>query len=225
MMLDTDLARQNMIRQQIRTWDVHDPVILNTLASIPRELFVADKFANLAFADTTLPLEQDNSSARRHMLNPKIEGRMLQTLQIKPTEQVLIIGTGSGYLTACCAQLARHVTSVDTSAELTAAAESRLSALGLENVDYQIQADLDRPGNNEFDVIAVTGSLPVYDARIETWLRPGGRAFVFVGSGETMEACLIECSNERQITYHSLFETSVPPLANAAAPGRFDLLA
>ena len=159
------------------------------------------------------------------MLSPKIEGRILEALNIRPAEQVLIVGTGSGYLTACCADLSRHVTSIDVSAELIAAAETRLADLGIRNADLSVQTDFSPPGGGEFDVIAFLGSMPVYDPQIESWLRPGGRAFVIIGAGPAMEAGLVERSADREISYRSLFETSVPPLSNAPAAPAVDLLA
>jgi protein-L-isoaspartate(D-aspartate) O-methyltransferase len=130
MNLDTEFARKNMVLQQIRCWDVSSPSILNTLKNVPRELFVPEQYANLAFADVMLPLGKDDTGHEHRMLKPQLEGRILQELKVQPTDRALVIGTGSGYLTACLAQLTRHVTSIDLSADMTSLAEKRSSDVG-----------------------------------------------------------------------------------------------
>ena len=222
MNLDTELARKNMVQQQIRCWDVSSPAVLDALENVPREHFVPEHYAELAFANVMLPLGRDDAGHQHMMLNPQLEGRILQELKIQPTDCALVIGTRSGYLTACLAQLARHVTSIDRSVDMITLAEQRLDELGITNVDLRVQDMFDRPAATRFDVIAVTGSLPVYDARIEAWLKPGGRAFVVVGSAPAMEACLIERSEKDEISYQSLFETVIPPLANSGAVKKFN---
>jgi len=204
-----------MVRQQIRCWDVSSPRILAVLENVPREHFVPAQYAHLAFADTTLPLQANADGDDQMMMKPNLEGRILQELDIQATDKALVVGTGSGYLTACLARLAKHVTSIDTAADRTEKARQRLDDLGIVNVDLHVQDEFDQPVTTRFDVIAVTGSLPVYDACIEAWLNPGGRAFVVVGTAPAMEACLIERSNADEISYRSLFETVIPPLANA----------
>jgi protein-L-isoaspartate(D-aspartate) O-methyltransferase len=218
MNLDTETARRNMVRQQIRCWDVSSPRILEVLENVPREHFVPAQFANLAFADTMLPLETNTAGDEQKMLKPNLEGRILQELNLQATDKALVVGTGSGYLTACLARLVRHVTSVDTAAERIEKALQRLDDLGIANIDLHVQDVFDQPVTARFDVIAVTGSLPVYEPGIEAWLNPGGRAFVVVGSAPAMEACLIERSGADEISYRSLFETVIPPLANAPLP-------
>jgi len=221
MNLDTEFARTNMVRQQVRCWDVSSPRVLAALESVPREHFVPAQYADLAFADVMLPLDPDNAKQDQMMLKPKLQGRMLQVLDVQPTDSTLVIGTGSGYLTACFARLARHVTSIDSSADIIERARQRLDDLGIENADLHIQDIFAQAVTNQFDVIAVTGSLPVYDARIEAWLRPGGRAFVVVGTAPAMEVCLVERSQKDEISYRSLFETVIPPLANAGSADHF----
>jgi len=218
MNFDTEFARTNMVRQQVRCWDVSSPRVLAALESVPREHFVPAQYADLAFADVMLPLDPDNAKQDQKMLKPKLQGRMLQVLDVQPTDSTLVIGTGSGYLTACFAQLARHVTSIDSSADIIERARQRLDDLGIANADLHIQDIFEQAVTNQFDVIAVTGSLPVYDARIEAWLRPGGRAFVVVGTAPAMEVCLVERSQKGEISYRSLFETVIPPLTNAPQP-------
>ncbi len=222
MNLDTEFARKNMVRQQIRCWDVSNPDVLNVLANIPREHFVAEQYAALAFADVMLPLGAVVPDSNRKMLSPMMEGRILQELGVQSTDTALLIGTGSGFLTACLAGLARHVTSIDTSADLIDQARQRLDDFDITNVDLRVQNPFDEPVAGQFDIIAVTGSLPVYDARIETWLKPGGRAFVVVGTAPAMEACLVERSETDEISIRPLFETVIPPLTHTESSKLFD---
>lgn len=222
MNLDTEFARHNMIQQQVRCWAVSSPTVLDALRNVPREHFVPEQYADLAFADTMLPLSTGSAGNQRKMLSPQLEGRILQELDIRPANCALVIGTGSGYLTACLARLTRHVTSIDVSADLIDTAGQRLDDLGIVNVDLRVADMFDWPATARFDVIAVTGSLPVYDARIETWLKPGGRAFVVIGTAPAMEACLIERSEKDEISVRSLFETVIPPLDNSESVERFD---
>lgn len=209
MTLDTELARRNMVQQQLRCWKVSNPRVLSALQSVPREHFVAEEFAQLAFADINLPLDEQSG---QRMLAPRIEGRILQALDPQPTDRVLEVGTGSGYLTACLARLAQHVTSIDVSAARVEVARERLDQLGISNCDLLVQDVYERREAHTFDAIAVTGSIRAYDPRFEQWLNPGGRAFVVIGTAPAMEACLITQTMEGQARVDSLFETVIPPL-------------
>jgi len=206
-----------MIQQQVRCWNVSNPRVLNALQSVPRENFVAPEYANLAFADTRLPLD---ASSNQTMLTPQLEGRILQELAPGPEERVLQIGTGSGYLTACLARLARHVTSIDVSPARIEAARARLDDLGITNCDLRVEDVYWRHEARTFDVIAVAGSIRKYDPRFEQWLNPGGRAFIVVGTPPAMEACLITQTVDGQARVESLFETIVPPLAVPGDAGK-----
>ena len=213
---NTDVARKNMLSQQIRCWDVADPDVLSVLAEVPRERFVPPAYTSLAFADTNIPLTDDGvcrgQGRRQTMMTPKLEGRLLQALQITKHDQVLEIGTGSGFLTACLARLALHVTSIDISADRVQSASEKLADLGTTNCELIVQEVYTRTATQEFDVIAVTGSVPRYDARFEKWLRIGGRLFIVVGHEATMEACLVRRTGPEEWTRKALFETVVPPL-------------
>jgi len=222
MQLDTESARKNMVRRQVRCWDVPDPRVLDALENVPREHFVAEEYADLAFADVMLPLGKDATGHGRMMLKPILQGRILQHLDIKPTDCALLIGTGSGYLTACIARLTRHVTSIDLSPILVDQARQRLDDLNIANVDLQVRAMADQPTTTKFNVIIITGSLPVYDSRIEALLKPGGRAFVVIGIAPAMDARLIERSDKNEVAYQSLFETVIPPLTVSGAVEHFE---
>lgn len=224
MSLDPEIARQNMIQQQIRCWDVAQGDVLDTLRSVPREHFVAPEYSSLAFADTRLPLEADSDDAQT-LMTPALEGRVLQALELSPDDRVLEIGTGSGYLTACLARLAGFVTSIEISAPRAERASARLAELGITNCDIQVQDVFARDATETFDAIAVTGSLPTYDPRFEAWLNPGGRAFLMVGTGAMQEALRVRRTNGGVVRRESLFETFIAPLVNTTRPpsGEFRL--
>ena len=210
-------ARFNMIEQQVRPWDVLDPQVLDTMNAVPRELFVPERYRSLAFADTSIPLGHDEV-----MMAPKLEGRLLQALAITPTDRILEIGTGCGYLTACLARLGQHVTSYDIHEDFTATAGEVLQAQSIDNVTL-ITADAASGIDSEerFDAIAVTGSIPALQQQFYSNLAIGGRLFVITGELPIMEACLITRVDENNWSRESLLETCIPPLQNAAQPQEF----
>lgn len=220
-MVDMNLeqARHNMIVQQIRPWEVMDDQVLDLIMRTPREDFVPPQYRNLAFTDTALPIGHGQV-----MMPPRLEARMLQALAVQPDESVLEIGTGSGYVTALLAQLARHVYSVEIEPELRQAAERRLAARGLSNVTLdEGDAAAGWPRRGSYDVIAVTGSLPELPLTLQQGLNVGGRLFVVVGEAPAMEAWLITRLGENDWARESLFETELPPLQNAPRASRFVL--
>jgi protein-L-isoaspartate(D-aspartate) O-methyltransferase len=208
-----------MLGQQIRAWEVLDDRVLEAIAKTPRERFVPEDYRDLAFADTEIPLPHGQA-----MLAPKIEGRLLQALQVEPSDEVLEIGTGTGFLTACLAQLAQRVGSVDIFPEFASSARRNLAAAGLlGNVELETAdaLQLDLPGR--FDAIAVTGSMPALEDRFVRMLRPGGRLFAVIGRAPVMEARLITLLPTGGTTSQSLFETVLSPLINAERPEPFVL--
>lgn len=215
--MNLEQARFNMVEQQIRTWDVLDDRVLDTLAATPREDFVPEPYRALAFTDISVPLAHDQV-----MMPPKLEGRTLQSLSIQPTDRVLEIGTGSAYLTACLAKLGGSVLSVDLYEDFTSRAETLLKE---HDIDHVTLASGDAASGWEdatgFDAIAVTGSLPVLHKGFHTLLRPGGRLFVIVGQPPVMEALLVTRVDEQEWIQESLFETSLPALVNAPRPEAF----
>ncbi|HHM06094.1 MAG TPA: protein-L-isoaspartate O-methyltransferase [Gammaproteobacteria bacterium] len=212
------VARHNMIEQQIRPWEVLDERVLNLIEQTPREDFVPEGFTGLAYADVEIPLGEGQA-----MMAPRVEARLLQALAVKPTDTVLEVGTGSGYVTALLAKSAARVHSVDIIPGFTALAKTRLAAVGLGNVTLETgDAAAGWPEHGPYDVIAVTGSLPMGDKNFRKLLKSGGRLFAVTGTAPVMEASLVTRLGENQFVEEALFETVLAPLINAPAPRRFD---
>lgn len=214
--MNTDYARLQMVNQQVRGWNVYDEDVLEMLKSLPREDFVPGGYEALAFADMAIPLGHGES-----MMTPTIEGRLLQALRLDGSERVLEIGTGSGFVTACLARLASHVTSVDIHADFIETAAGKLGAAGIANVDLlQMDATRELP-EGRFDAIAVTGSIQTFDPRYVESLDDRGRLFVVVGDSPAMQAKLIERTSEHDWHTLSLFETNLRPLVHGSKPEEF----
>lgn len=213
-----DFAREQMITQQVRAWDVLDERTLDTLRRLPRERFVPDAYRDAAFADAEIPLGHGE-----HMLAPKIAGRILQALEPGPRDAVLEVGTGSGYLTAAMAMQAARVRSIDRHDDFVAAARARIAALGLGSVEFAVADAFAAAalGSGSYDAIALTGSLPVYDPRFEQRLAVGGRLFVVTGTPPVMQACLVRRLSAAEFSRETLFETVLAPLVGAPQPQRF----
>jgi protein-L-isoaspartate(D-aspartate) O-methyltransferase len=214
--MNVELARRQMIDQQVRAWSVLDERVLGAMAQVRRELFVPAGFREVAFADTNIPLGHGQS-----MLAPKVEGRLLQSLELSANDFVLEVGTGSGFLSACLARLAHHIRSVEIFPDLSARAVENLRACGISGVSVETLDAMTIAEENRYDAIAVTGSLPVYDERFQRALKVGGRLFVVVGDAPVMEARLVRRVGRDQWVSEDLFETILEPLVNAAQPPRF----
>jgi protein-L-isoaspartate(D-aspartate) O-methyltransferase len=215
-MLDMHSARRQMIDQQVRTWNVLDEAVLNVMAAVPREAFVPVAYRELAYADTAVPLAHGQS-----MLPPGVDGRILQSLDVRPTDNALEIGTGSGFFAACLAQLAAQVRTVEIYPDLAAGAASAIATMNLHNVSVDVADAMSCDAEAAYDVIALTGSLPIYDARFERALKPGGRLFAVIGQGPAMTATLITRTHSGDCLRESLFETVLDPLIHAAGPSGF----
>lgn len=218
--IDFDTAREYMVERQVRTWEVLDPVVLDAMRALPRDHFVPAAFRGLAYADAHIPLGHGE-----FMMQPKVEGRLLQALDIRAGDRVLEIGTGSGWVTALLARLcgpAGAVHSIDIRDEFTQAARGALAALDIENVrlDTRDGALLDDI-SDDYDCIAVTGSMPVLHPSFRQKLKVGGRLFAIVGTDPIMEAQLHTRMSADDWSSESLFDTSIPALANAWNPKRF----
>jgi len=209
--MDIELARYNMIEQQIRTWEVLDQTVLDLLGQIHREVFVPDSYRGLAFADIRIPLAHEQT-----MMMPKEEARVLQCLQLSKDDAVLEVGTGSGYLTALLAAMAGSVKSIDLHPDFTSACQEKLARFNLDNVELQ-SADvyplLD--SGQQFDTVVLTASLPKMDERFLNLVKDGGKLFVIVGTSPVMEAGLISKQTADSWSLETLFETDLPAMIGA----------
>jgi protein-L-isoaspartate(D-aspartate) O-methyltransferase len=215
-----EIARFNMIEQQVRPWNVLDERVLGVLGELPRDAFVPDAYQALAYADIDIPIGTASS-----MLPPKVVGRMLQALAVQQGDRVLEIGTGTGYVTACLSRLGGRVLSLEIDQDLAKGAAERLEALKLKRVEVDVADALaETVRGGPFDVIAVTGSLPTDEPlpMLTQQLAPGGRLFAIVGEDPVMRARLeTRVGAVGDLRREELFETSVPPLLNVPEPERF----
>lgn len=209
-------AREAMVEQQVRPWDVLDNRVLEVMSRLPREAFVAESHRAVAYADLELPIGHGET-----MMKPVVEGRMLQALALQAGDDVLEIGTGSGFISACLGQLAGSVLSLERHADLAEAARARLDATGLGgNVAIEVADALAYDTERRFDAVCVTGAVDTIPSRFGAWLRPGGRMFIVRGRVPAMEAVLVHNDvNDHRI--ESLFETELPYLVGAAPPPEF----
>ena len=214
MTIDYNHARELMVEQQIRPWDVLDIRVLDVLSTLPREAFVADAHKALAYTDVELPLANGQK-----MFKPVIEGRTLQALGLTETDEVLEIGTGSGFLAACMGQLAREVLSLEIDADQAAIARANLNAAQLgDNVRIEVADALAWTTERQFDAIVVTGAMETVPTAFLKWLRPNGRLFVIVGKSPAMEG--ITVTADGKTTSH--FDTDIGYLTGAAPMPQFN---
>ncbi len=219
MSLNIELARRNMVEQQVRPWDVLDSRVLEAITAIRREDFVPSACRNLAFADLELPLGHAEV-----MMKPVVEGRVLQAVAPTRAESVLEIGTGSGFLTACLARMAGDVVSIEQHADFVAAARVRLAGARLRNVHVEAaEAVHEFTPEQTFDVMLVTGAVATLPPRWRDWVRPGGRLFAIVGESPAQRALLYARDADGQWSEEVMFETDLPYLSHAAPAARFAL--
>jgi protein-L-isoaspartate(D-aspartate) O-methyltransferase len=215
--MNLEQARTNMVEQQIRTWEVLDQEVLDLLYVVPREDFVPAQHRALAFSDLEIPIADGE-----RMWQPKLEARVLQELNLRKTDKVLEVGTGSGYLTALLAHRAAHVVSVEIKPSLAAFGGANLERHGVDNVTLA-SGDAARgwPQHAPYDAIVLTGSTPLLPRAFLEQLAPGGRLFAVVGEAPAMRARLVVCSAPGAWRSADLFETVIPPLVNAERPPQF----
>lgn len=218
MSINLEQARSNMVEQQVRTWEVLDPHVLDTLREVPREDFAPADYRRMAFSDLRIPLGHEQV-----MMKPIEEGRMLQSLEIQPGKRVLEIGTGSGFTAACLAHMGASVLTVDIIKAFTERAQRRFDRLSIEGIEVRhadALGDFD-PGE-AFDAIAVTGSAAEVPDRFRQWLKPGGRLFAVRGFSPVMEAVTLTRSEHDHWQVDSLFDTDLPRLIGAEDRPQFE---
>jgi len=218
MSMNFEQARFNMVEQQVRTWEVLDERVLELLETTHREDFVPVRYRKMAFTDMAIPLDHDQT-----MMKPVVEGRLLQALELKPDETVLEIGTGSGFITACLAQLAKRVVTVDIHEQFSKEAEAKLKEKDIHNVEFE-SGDVMTGWQPEqaHDVLVVTGSVQDIPDHFRGWVNPNGRMFVVCGDAPAMEAKLLTKLNATEWREESLFETDLARLINAEKAPEFE---
>jgi len=215
--MNLDQARFFMVEQQIRPWDVLDPKILDLLMDTPRHLFVTESQTELAYTDIELPIGQGEV-----MMAPKVEGKLLQALDIDEEDSVLEIGTGSGFLTALMAKLAKNVTTVELHEELSKTAQSRLTEF--DNIRFEIgDGAINWNDGKKYDAIILTGSVPQTPESYKEKLTLGGRLALITGQAPVMTAQVITRISEQEWETETLFETELAPLTNTAKSNAFSL--
>jgi len=218
MNMNFELARFNMVEQQVRPWEVLDERVLELLETSHREDFVPVRYRKMAFADLAIPLDHGQS-----MMKPVVEGRLLQALELQEDETVLEIGTGSGFITACLAQMAKGVVSVDIFEQFTSGAAAKLKEKNISNVEFAT-GDVMSGWQPEqaHDVVVVTGSVPAVPEHFLGWVNPRGRLFIICGESPAMEARLLTRLNATEWREESLFETDLARLINADKAPQFE---
>lgn len=215
--MDYEKARFNMVESQVRTWEVLDQKILSLLLRVKREEFVPPAYRSLAFVDMEIPLGHGEV-----MLAPKLEARMLQEVGVQPTDVVLEVGSGSGHMTALLATLAAKVHSVEINPDLLERARRNLRVAGIANASLQLgNAAAGWKTQAPYDVIVLTGSVPVLAEELKRELKMGGRLLVVLGKPPIMTAKLIVRVTENAFSESGLFETSIPSLRDCPQAEKF----
>lgn len=215
--MNFEKARLNMVEQQIRPWEVLDQRVLDAILDSPREAFVPTEYQGIAYSDTRIPIGHGET-----MMSPKVEGRLLQALDIQSHERGLEIGTGSGYLSWLLASFASQVVSLDIHQEFIDQAKARLNAQRVKNVELVVADGCEGYAQGApYDFIAVTGAMANVPATLKEQLAVGGRLFIIVGKPPIMQALLIERSGDEEYSEQALFETELKYLNGAEAPVEF----
>ena len=216
--MNIELARSNMIEQQIRTWEVLDLDILDLLNEIHREDFMPDEFKDLSFADIRIPLGHDQTT-----MTPKVEARLLQSIALQAEDSVLEIGTGCGYLTTLLAKSAKQVKSIDVYPDFISSASDKILKAEINNVELETVDAYDLLDRTEkYDVIIFTASLPKMDERFLNLLNDNGRIFAILGESPAMEACVLTKQSETNYSRKSFFEIDLPALIGTKQKEAFE---
>ena len=219
--MNIEQARFNMIEQQIRPWNVLDLDVLALLAVAKREEFVPAAYRAMAFVDAQVPL-RDGGAQGQCMLEPKVEARMLQELNVQRHHKVLEVGAGSGYMAALLAHRAQQVVSMEIVPELARTAADNLRRASVVNARV-VEGDGSKglAGEGPFDAIVLSGSVAVLPQALLEQLKVGGRLMAIVGGEPVMRATLVARQGEREWVSREVFDTVAPRLVGFDEPSRF----
>jgi protein-L-isoaspartate(D-aspartate) O-methyltransferase len=210
-------AHENMLTHQLRCNGVLDDHLLDIIRATDRRQFVPEKFTEAAYADSSLLLDHGQI-----MLPPEEQARIIQALNVKPTDNILELGTGLGYMTALLAKLGHTVCSIELFLDFTEQAKRNLSAAGVENVQL-LTDDANKIWDNKapYDIICCTAAMALYPETYKKALNVGGRLFCFIGSAPSMQATLITRTADTTWSETVLFDSEVPAMINAPAAETF----
>jgi protein-L-isoaspartate(D-aspartate) O-methyltransferase len=224
--MDIETARFNMIEQQIRPWNVLDPIVLELLGTVRREDFVPPALRALAFVDTQVPLlSASGDPAAPRMLEPRIEARLLQELKVQRHEKVLEIGTGSGFMAALLAHRAQQVVTLECRPELARRARENLRRNGVLNAQVIECSAADGArgyaAQAPYDAILLSGSVSEVPRALLEQLKTGGRLVAIVGEAPVMSATVITRDGDSAWHTREVFETLAQPLEGFQSRPRF----
>lgn len=222
--MDFELARYNMIEQQIRPWDVLDQGVLDSLMVVRRELFTPAPYRAMAFTDTEIPLNLDGLVTGETMFAPRVEARILQALALHKHESVIEVGTGSGYMAALLAHKANRVTTFELHPELAAFARNNLHNAGVDNCEIEQRngAELVEDSATSVDAIVLSGAVEFVPDGLFDRLKPGGRMVAIVGELPVMVARLYSKTADGEMVSEDLFETQARALVGFPVKEHFE---
>ena len=215
--MDIEKARFNMIEQQIKPWYVFDERLLGAMSILPRELFVAEEHRKIAYADTAIPIGNNQS-----MLAPRELARMIQALELKGHEKLLEIGCGSGYACALLSKLAKKIYSVDIIADFVKLTQQQVNRFKLDNVIIE-EADATNGclAHAPYDAILITCAMPKLSNRLKRSLKNNGRIVAIFGNKTTQTVNVCTVDSEGEWAYEALFPIRTKSMINAEQPNRF----
>ena len=215
--MNFDQARFNMVEQQIRTWQVLDLRVLDVFLNVKRELFTPIAYQDVAYADTEIPLANN-----QFMLAPCVQARLIHDLHLTGSEKVLEVGTGSGYATAVLANLAKRIISIECDAELALTAKSNLQKASIGNAEVRVgDGMLGSPAEGPFDAIVLQGSVPEIPQQLLDQLQINGRLIAVVGEEPMMQTCLVTRHGAKSFTHKVLWDTVIPRLQGVEEHSQF----
>jgi len=212
-MTDFAIARRNMVESQIRTNKVTDERLLSALGRVPRELFVPPALRGIAYVDEDLKLVPG-----RYLLEPMVLARLLQTADVRDTDTLLEIGTGTGYGAAIAAGLAKQVYAVDDDLALVNAARRNLMDVGVRNAEVALGDPTGGfPAAAPYDVILICGAVPALPKAIAEQLAEGGRlVLVERAAGAVSGRAMLYVRRHGAVSGRPVFDAASKPLPGFA---------